>query len=61
MKLKQRIERLEGNSELSDNFSCVHIYNPENKEVIHTSKTRISKNAQSVHLYLPHNGRDSID
>lgn len=44
----------------NERFSCVHIYNPENKEVIHTSKTRMPANAQGVHLYLPDNGRDSL-
>jgi len=57
--LNRRVDELEASApELSDNVSNVYIYNPENKKVIHTKKTRMPKNVQAVHLYLPDNGRE---
>lgn len=61
MNLRKRIERLEANQpEMTDNFSSLHIYNPENQEVIHTTKTPMPNNTPGVALYLPDNGRESI-
>ena len=58
MRLEKRIEKLEADEPgLNESFSCVHIYNPENKEILKTHKIQIPANGESVAIYLPDNGR----